>query len=722
MIAITELKNKKTKKVMRGAFQMATLKHLFWAILFFAYSVSASSAVNMTDVEFNSLPGGKVEMKFMFDGQAPDPKVYTIESPARIALDLNETSSKLKQKKHTLDLGNAQSVMVLESGGRTRVIVNLVELTRYEAKAEGNALVVTVGNDGVRDYLKEAPRQLEQEVTAVAESAIKSIDFRRGEKGEGRLIVELSNPNIDVDTGVEGKSIKLNFLKTALPDNLRLRYDVSDFATPVQWVKATEKGNSAQIEVQPTGEYDYLAYQAENTYVLTVKPLTLQEIEAKKREFAYVGDRLSLNFQDIDVRAVLQLIADFTDLNLVASDTVSGKITLRLQNVPWDQALDLILKTKGLDKRQEGNVLLVAPAAEIAQREQQEIKTNKQIEELAPLQTEFIRVRYAKAADLFSLLQGDGSTGNKNEPGADSSGSLLSSRATVVVDERTNSLLVTETAAKLEELRQLINLIDVPIRQVMIEARIVSATTDVSEKIGVAWGGASINTSGGGSAAGGETFVTSASQDTFMDVANGTSPVTLGRVVDLGVGDFGATNVNIGFIANNRLLDLQLSAIESSGSGEVVSQPKIITGDKQNAVIKSGQEVAYQESAANGGTTTAFKDAVLELDVTPSITPDDRVIMDIKITQDSIAGFAPGTRAPILDTTEVETQVLVNNGETVVLGGIFQTEEITGVTKTPFLGDIPYLGRLFKRTEVSNQKTEILLFITPRILADTLVE
>lgn len=713
--------NKNSKKTMRGAFHMASLKNLFViGLLSIAQSVYA---VNMTDVEFSSLPGGKVELKFFFDGQAPDPKVYTIESPARIALDLNQVSSKLKDKKHTLDLGNAQSVMVLESGERTRVIVNLLELTRYETKIDGNQMVVLVGNDGVRDYLKEAPAELEQATKNEAESAIANVDFRRGEKGEGRLVIDLTNPNIDVDSRVEGKLIKLTLKNTSIPEKLRLRYDVSDFATPVQIIKATEKDGNTLIDIEPTGEYDYLAYQAENQYVLTVKPLTKREIEAKKKEFAYVGDRLSLNFQDIDVRAVLQLIADFTDLNLVASDTVGGKITLRLQNVPWDQALDLILKTKGLDKRQEGNVLLVAPAAEIAKREQQEIQTNKQIEELAPLQTEFIRVRYAKASDIFALLNGGGSSGNTDEPGSESSAALLSSRATVVVDERTNSLLVTETAAKLDDLRQLINLIDVPIRQVMIEARIVSATTDASEKMGIQWGVHNQNSLDGGS----KRVFTSGGQDSFIQYANNvatgsTDEIPFNNMVDLGVADQGATNINIGFLSSSRILDLQLSAIESSGKGEVVSQPKIITGDKQNAIIKSGQEIAYQESAANGGTTTAFKDAALILDVTPSITPDDRVIMDLKITQDSIAGFAPGTRAPIIDTTEIETQVLVNNGETVVLGGIFQVEEIEGVTKTPFLGDIPYLGRLFRRTDVSSTKTEILLFITPRILADSLVE
>ena len=707
--------NKNKYFALLGANKMKRLTH----ILLMAVSLLHGSvwAVNLTDVEFNSLPSGQVEMKFNFDGEVPDPKIYTIESPARIALDLENVSSKLKQKKHTLDLGNAQSVMVLESNGRTRVIVNLIELTKYEATVEGNQLIVKVGNDGVQDYMKAEAASLDEQVTTETISSVESIDFRRGEKGEGRLLINLSNPNVDVDSRVEGKSIFLSFDETSMPEKLQLRYDVSDFATPVQWVKATEKNGVAELEIRPQGDYDFLAYQAENNYVLTIKPLSHDELELKKKEFSYVGDRLSLNFQNIDVRAVLQLIADFTDLNLVASDSVDGKITLRLQNVPWDQALDIILKTKGLGKRQDGNVLLVAPAVEIAAREKQEIESNRQIEELAPLQTEFVRVRYAKATDIFDLLQGDDDD-DDDEGGAKSSGKVLSPRASVIVDERTNSLLITETANKLEEIRRLINLIDVPIRQVSIEARIVIASSDQTEKLGIEWGGWNNKVSGG------DQVVASGAYQTFEDIASSRSPVEYNNIIDLGVDDAGSTHFNIGFITNsgNRLLDLELSAIESSGNGEIVSQPKIITGDKQHAIIKSGQEVAYQESAANGGTTTSFKDAALILDVTPSITPDDRVIMDIKITQDSISGFAPGSNAPILDTTELETQVLVGNGETVVLGGVFQTEEVRSVTKTPFLGDIPYIGALFRRTDYRDTKTEILIFITPRILADTLVE
>ncbi|NRB37017.1 MAG: type IV pilus secretin PilQ [Pseudomonadales bacterium] len=676
----------------------------------------AMAGVNMTAVEFNSLPGGLVELRFTFDGQAPEPKVYTIETPARIALDLNGVSSKLGRKKHVLDLGNTKSVNVVEAGGRTRIIVNLQQLTPHTARVEGNELIVSVGGDGKKEYLKGGSAQLGKESKSDKISSIASIDFRRGEKGEGRLIIELTNPNIDVNTYVEGKLIKLAFSNTEMPESLRLRYDVSDFATPVQWVKAHETSTGAALlDVAASGEYDYLAYQTQNTYVLTVKPLSKSEIEAKKREFAYVGDKLSLNFQDIEVRSVLQLIADFTDLNLVASDTVTGKITLRLQNVPWDQALDLILKTKGLDKRQDGNVLMVAPAAEIAEREQQEIATNKQREELAPLQTEFIRVRYAEAADIFNLLQGES---GDDDGGAESSGSLLSARATVVVDARTNSLLITETAQKLEEIRHLINLIDVPVRQVLIEARIVVAASQAAEKLGIEWGASSYNQTNGGFTS---MEGSSESLTEYGNALRNGGTFESSPIIDLGVDDLNASKIALGFFKNNKFLNLELSAIETAGQGEVVSQPKIITGDKQNAVIKSGTEIAYQETAPNGGTTTAFKDAALILDVTPSITPDDRIIMELMITQDSI-GEETSNGVPTINTTELNTQVLVNNGETIVLGGIFKTEDLRSETKTPFLGDIPYLGRLFRKTSVRSEKTEILIFITPRILADNLVD
>jgi type IV pilus assembly protein PilQ len=705
------------------------MKKLGLVLIAAMWSLAAQAKVAMTGMDFSSLPGGKVEIRMDFNGAPPEPKGYTIEKPARIALDLNDVVSQVAQKKHTLDLGNAQSVVVLEAAGRTRVIVNLLQLTQYSTRVENNSIYLTVGNDGVRDYLKETKLELESRATSNV-SSISNVDFRRGEAGEGKVFIELSNPKIDVDARVEGNLIKLSFLNTELPSSLARRYDVSDFATPVQTVDASYKDGVATIVLKPTGQYDYLAYQTDNLYVVAVKPLTPEEVEAKKKEFAYVGDKLSLNFQDIDVRSVLQLIADFTDLNLVASDTVSGKITLRLQNVPWDQALDLILKTKGLDKRQEGNVLMVAPAAEIAERERQEIESNKQIEELAPLQSEFIRIRYAKAKDIFALFEGGngggGGTGGDEGDGKSSSastGSILSPRGSVIVDERTNSLLVTETAQKLDELRRLVKLIDVPVRQVLVEARIVIAESEATEKLGIKWGGWDLKRDGAGNLDG---TIMTGNQNALVDIYNGDDvEISDTLAVDLGVPDQGATSFMLGYVNDNRLLSLELDALEANGDGEVVSQPKVITGDKQLATIKSGTEVPYLESSSNGRTTVKFKEAVLKLDVTPNITPDDRIIMDLVINQDSLGGTIKGENGsdiPLIDTTQLVTQVLVGNGETVVLGGVFRTEDLESVTKTPFLGDIPYLGRLFRATTKRTVKTETLIFITPRILAETLVE
>ena len=701
------------------------------AVLLPALSAFAAP-VTMTDIGFNALPGGKFEIRMKFDGAPPSPHSYTIDKPARIALDLPGVSSALAQKKHTLAFDNAQSVVVVESGGRTRVIVNLVEVAPYQATVEGNELVVSVGSGATGQYLTEGGGSIGTTVgTAAAHagvhSGIKDFNFRRGANGEGRVELQLADPHADVDVRLEGNMIKVAFFDTTVPAELQRRYDVVDFATPVEMVDVSQAGSQASVGIKVTGEYDYLAYQADTTYVVAVKPLTRQEAEAKKKEFEFTGEKLSLNFQDIEVRAVLQLIADFTDLNLVASDTVTGRITLRLQNVPWDHALDLILKAKGLDKRQVGNVLMVAPAAEIAERERQEIETNRQLEELAPLQTEFIKIKYASAQDLFKLFGNRGSqnvaTGasqntdaNRNQREA----SILSPRGQVIVDERTNSLMVTETAEKLEELRRLIKLIDVPIRQVLIEARIVIASTDFSQQIGVQWGGA------GRDADGNKLWSIGGSQQTLSEVNNGddiTFPDAL--AVDLGVVGQGTSSVAIGFTSNDLLLNAELSALEASGRGEIVSQPKVITGDKQPATIQQGTEIPYQTSSASGETTVEFKDAVLKLDVTPHITPDGRVLMKLVINQDSVGEFINGefgSQIPTIDTTALNTEVLVGNGETVVLGGVFQTEEIVSETKTPVLGDIPYVGRLFRKDVTETNKNETLIFITPRILSEKLID
>ncbi len=702
----------------------------------------ASAAVNLTDVEFSSQPGGRFEVRLDFDDIPPEPKGYNIEKPARIALDLDGVSSQLQQKKFPLSYGNANSAVILEAGGRTRMILNLVQLAPYQTRIEGNSLYVEVGDSGVRDYLKPTKENpalsaVTQEKSLSSSSAgneIVAVDFKRGDEGEGRLVINLANPKVGINVFVEGGFIKVDFDQISLPERLQRRYDVSDFATPVQSVEALPSEDGALFSLKATGDYDYLAYQTDNEYVVSVKPLTPEELELKKKEFAYVGEKLSLNFQDIEVRAVLQLIADFTSLNLVASDTVDGRITLRLQNVPWDQALDLVLKTKGLDKRQNGNVLMVAPAEEIAERERQEIENNKQIEELAPLQTEYIRIRYANARDMYKLFGNGGGSGGAG--GEVSTASMLSARGSVIVDERTNSLLVTETAQKLEDFRRVVRLLDVPVRQVLVEARIVIANSSFDEELGVQWGVAGINAVNSGDDLlffGGNTnsvidSINSVAQ-ARLDIQQGndiSEPILIPDALNVDLGVANPTgSMAVGFVNDDVQLQMELNALESQGRGEIVSQPKVITGDKQEAIIKSGSEVPYQESSANGETTISFKEAVLKLQVTPSITPDDRIIMTLAINQDSIGDLVPsgnGGTVPTIDTTELTTQVLVGNGETVVLGGVFRTVDVESESKVPVLGDIPYLGRLFTNTSVTQEKTETLIFITPRILADTLID
>lgn len=710
-----------------------SLRSLFIALCALVANSAALAGVNLTDVEFNSQSNGNFEVRLQFDGTPPEPKGYNIEKPARIALDFDGVTNQLDQKKFPLSYGNASSAVILESGGRTRMILNLIELAPYTTHVEGNSLFVTVGDSGVRDYLKPTvgnPVLSAGKATDVKEdegkNKIVNVDFNRGELGEGRLVVDLANPKADINVFVEGSIIKVNFSGLTLPESFQRRYDVSDFATPVQNFEATPTMEGALFSLKAAGDYDYLAYQTDNKYVVSVKPLTPDEIEQKKKEFAYVGEKLSLNFQDIEVRAVLQLIADFTSLNLVASDTVDGRITLRLQNVPWDQALDLVLKTKGLDKRQIGNVLMVAPADEIAERERKEIENNKQIQELAPLQTEYIRIRYADARELYNLFSAKGGSDAGSEGTGASTQSLLSARGTVIVDERTNSLLVTETAAKLEEFRRVIRLLDVPVRQVLVEARIVIANSNYDEEIGIQWGAASstiVNSGNGLLTSGGNTASVIDSQNSIIDPTEDNifaDPLNVDLAVPNPSGSFA-----VGYLTDEFNVQLELSAMQSKGRGEIVSQPKVITGDKQEAVIKSGSEVPYQESSANGETTIEFKEAVLKLQVKPSITPDDRIIMTLEINQDSVGELVPsgnGGFVPTIDTTMLTTQVLVGNGETVVLGGVFRTVDVESEFKVPVLGDIPYLGRLFSSTSVTQEKTETLIFITPRILADTLID
>jgi len=671
-------------------------------------------AASLKTLDVAALPGDRVELKLTFDGPIPVPHGYTTEQPARIALDLPGVTSQLATKTRALGVGNARSVVVVEAKDRTRVIINMTTLAPYSSRVDGNNLFVVVGQgaasaQSAQPTTAKGTAQVSVPATAPAKSysapakpyaavgkAIKNIDFQRGELGEGNVVIELTDPGIAPDIQEQGGKIRVDFAKTQLPDPLRVRLDVKDFATPVQFVTASAAGDKASISIEPTGAFDYSAYQTDNKLTISVRPLTNDDVDRRNLDkLVYTGEKLSLNFQDIDVRSVLQLIADFTNLNLVASDTVQGGITLRLQNVPWDQALDLVLKTKGLDKRKIGNVLLVAPADEIAARERQELESMKQIAELAPLRRELLQVNYAKAADIAKLFQSVTSAEAKTEE-----------RGSITVDERTNNIIAYQTQDRLDELRRIVSQLDIPVRQVMIEARIVEANVGYDKALGVQWGG-STNASGNSKVTVGGTGL--------VTTATGTTANLNSTYVDLGAAN-ATSGIGISFLTNNTLLDLQLSAMEKTGNGEVVSQPKVVTSDKETAKILKGTEVPYQEASSSGATSVAFKEAALSLEVTPQITPDNRIIMEVKVTKDEPDYANALNGVPPIKKNQVNAKVLVADGETIVIGGVFSNTQSKTVEKVPFLGDVPYVGRLFRRDVVSEAKSELLVFLTPRIM------
>ncbi len=671
----------------------------------------ASHGAQLKDVTFSALAGDATEIVLGFDAPPPQPKGYTIEKPARIALDLPGVNSALDSRYHDLGAGNAKRMTVIDAKDRARIILDLAELVPYTTTVRGNSLVIRIGAERsatVAQTVVEPAAQTSVSGPAPSKGErITSIDFRRGEKGDGQVVIDFSSSAVNVDMSEVAGNIQLRVPEVALPEALRRRLDVVDFATPVKRVDSFVQDGQATILIKPEGNFDYLAYQADNQFTVSVEALTEQEVEdRRKQKFPFTGEKLSLNFQDIEVRAVLQLIADFTGLNLVASDTVGGSITLRLQNVPWDQALELILKTKGLDKRTVGNVMLVAPADEIAAREKLELEANKQVAALAPVRLDIIQINYAKAASIVDLLKQDAE--------------LISERGFISSDERTNTISVRETADKLDEIRRLVRTWDIPVRQVLIEARIVRARSNMTEEMGIEWGGGAADLDGD------NLFRIGGSSETLTELRNATpgSANTISfpnaLAVDLGVTRTNSSSLAIGFGADNYMIDLELSAYESDGKGEIVAQPKIVTADRQTATIKSGEEIPYQEASSSGATSVSFKEAVLSLEVTPQITPDNKIIMDLKINQDDRGEVTAGI--PSITTNEVITQVLVGNGETVVLGGIFQSDQATTVTKTPFLGDIPYLGALFTKTEQIDERAELLIFITPKLLKDGLID
>jgi len=680
--------------------------------LWMALLSPALMAATLKTLDVAALPGDRVELKLTFDSPVPAPRGYTTDQPARIALDLPGVTNGLTTKTRDLGVGNARSLTVVEAKDRTRLIINLSTLAPYGTRVEGNSLFVMIGQDAgslvggspAASMASAAPRAA---VTRAAPSrpafaqavgrGIRNVDFQRGPQGEGNVVIDLSDPSISPNIQEQGNKIVLTFPKTQLPDPLRVRLDVKDFATPVQFVNSTASADTATITIEPGGTFDYSVFQTDNKLTVSVREVSAEDIARKNADrFVYTGQKLSLNFQDIDVRSVLQLIADFTNLNLVASDTVQGGITLRLQNVPWDQALDLVLKTKNLDKRKVGNVLLVAPAAEIAARERQELESQKQIEELAPLRRELMQVNYAKASDIAKLFQSVTNSG-PNASGGTTVKVNSDDRGSITVDDRTNNIIAYQTQDRLDELRRIVAQLDIPVRQVMIEARLVEANVDYDKSLGVSWSGA-----------------TNASGNSKWTVS-GTQTTASNTFVDLGASN-ATSGIGLGFVSNNLTLDLQLSAMEATGNGEVVSQPKVVTSDKETARIIKGTEVPYQESSSSGATTVAFKEASLSLEVTPQITPDNRIIMDVKVNKDEPDYANEVNGVPPIKKNEVKAKVLVNDGETVVIGGVFSNTQTKTTAKVPFLGDVPYLGRLFRSDTVSEAKTELLVFLTPRIM------
>ena len=704
---------------------VAMLRRISLMLVFIGASVvsgharaqESATSNSLESFEVGSLPGNQVQIVFTLSRPAEKPLTFTIDNPARIALDLVATSNKLKDRTQSVGVGPVKDLTAIEAQGRTRVVMNLTQMAPYETRVEDNKIIVTLQDPNVVAAAEKAtasPAEKpmaagKQGVVKGAALAVTGVDFRRGEQGEGRVVITLSDPSIPIDLHQEAGKVVVDLFGATLPQKLERRLDVLDFATPIRTVDAFNKGKNARLVIDPFGEYDFVGYQTDSQFTVEVKTTTKEEQEVRRREqIGFTGERLSLNFQDIEVRSVLQLIADFTGINIVVSDSVTGNLTLRLQNVPWDQALDIILKTKGLAMRKTDDVMLVAPSEEIAAREKLELESMKQIEELSPLYSEFIQINYAKASDLADLI--------KNEDT-----SLLSERGTVTIDERTNTLLVQDTADKLQSIRALVARLDIPVRQVLIESRIVIAQDNFAKDLGVRLGLTARGTSDNGNRfkiVGGGLPGDLATPSPIIVNPGDSDPPVEALTVDLPVQNAaGAVNFLVGKIGQN-LLRLELSALQLEGRGEVVSSPRVVTSNQQEAMIRQGVEVPYQEASSSGATSVSFKEAVLSLRVTPQITPDDRIIMDLKVNKDNVGEVFQGV--PSIDTRAVETQVLVDNGETVVLGGIYETTQSREKDAVPFFSDIPGLGWAFRQTRDVNDRSELLIFVTPRIIKQTL--
>ncbi len=692
-----------------------TLSHGFALLLVFAFNLSVfgqdANKNLLESINTTALQSGKVVVRINFkEPLKAEPASFAVTNPARIALDLPNIANGLGKNAIDIGEGDVRSVSVVEVANRTRMVFNLTRSMTYTTKLEGKSLLVTIDaapQGVVKDVALVTKFAEPAPASAAARQSIRDVDFRRGNNGEGRIIVDLSSSGIGIDIRQQGRNVIVDFANTSMPRNLIRRLDVNDYATPVKTVDVIDQGGAARLIISPQGLWEYSAYQTDTQFIVEIKPVK-EDPNKLVQTPGYSGEKLTLNFQAVDVRALLQVIADFTGLNIIASDTVVGSLTLRLKDVPWDQALDIILQSKGLSKRKNGNVVLIAPADELATKEKLELEAKQQIVELEPLRTESFVVSYAKAVDIQALLTG-------------ASQKILSKRGSATQDQRTNTLFVQDVPSRLDEVRRLISQLDVPVRQVLIEARIVIADDKFSRQLGVRFGsGSGVNTNGRNIGVGANLAAT----NTIVKGGAPNSDLNVNLPVAGAAGAIALTFLNLG---NGNIVNLELSALESENRGKVVSSPRIVTADKKKAVIAQGVEIPYLTSSPSGGTTVSFKQAILSLDVTPQITPDDKVIMDLEVKKDavgaliSVVGFGgAASTVPSIDTRKITTQIVVDNGDTAVIGGIYEQITRTDVTKVPVLGDIPFLGNLFKTTSKQDDKTELLIFITPRIIKDQL--
>ena len=701
-----------------------------WLLLLcLAWPVSGLAAA-LKDVEFASLPGNQVRIDLVLSEAVAAPRDFSTDSPARIVLDLPGVTSELPRKNVAIDVGPVQSLTALDAEGRTRIVVNLATPVPYRVQSQGDRISIAINESAVTSPLAvPAPVAPPSAAPSTAKGPeLRGIDFQRGPAGEGRVLVKLPRPDTRATVAEQGGKVVVEVLDASLPARLRRRLDVVDFGTPVVAIESQPQGRDVAITIQPTKDYEYLAYQVNELFTIEFRTLTQEQQERKRRDqITFSGDRLTLNFQDIEVRAVLQLLADFTGLNLVASDSVKGNVTLRLKNVPWDQALDIILKSKGLTMRQKGNVIMIGPTEEVMAREEQELAATQKIEELVPLRTENIQINYAKATDIAKLLasqqmqvakvsgslqQGDAQAEEEETQAR----GLLSSRGSVTADERTNTLLVQDTADKLEQVRLLVARLDVPMRQVMIESRVVIASDNFARELGVRFGANRLQVNenkGNFNEIYGGRPGTLEGTDYWGTTVDGTVPL----MVDLPAANpTSAINFLIGKIGSY-LLQLELSAMQQEGRGEIISNPRVITSDKQKAEIEVGQQVPIvTPGTQNEPPTVKYQDATLKLTVTPHITPDNRILMALKVTKNEADEALKVDGNPYINKRAVETNVLVDNGETVVLGGVFERSRFTSKEQVPWLGNLPIVGNLFKNDARKETNNELLIFVTPRIL------